>query len=81
MLTNLQGEKYYYIRIIMMLPMLTLIKLKKLLILISALVGSEVIRESWMLTTPLSLGTVVSKANATVSNAHIQDPFNKQQYN
>ncbi len=36
-------------------------------------VGSEVIRASWILTTALSLGAAVSKANATVSNAHKSD--------
>ncbi len=33
-------------------------------------VGSEVIRESWMLTTALSLGAAVSKPNANVSTTH-----------
>jgi hypothetical protein len=40
---------------------------------ICRLVGSEVIRESWMLTTALSLGAAVSKANSNVNNAHFFD--------
>ena len=34
-------------------------------------VGSEGIRESWMLMTALSLGAVVIKANAAINNAHL----------